>query len=283
MAGALRRFLVEADASSGPLTDTKVAQCPLVRCADTLHRIARPVVFRVGFQLHAVHSRLFKGVTQEQQFACGVNMRSPIFPCKPRPTDFKPGVLCADIGIPGASDRFLGVLVDNCEGNTDDVHAVSRIRDVFFGFVDGLHLIRTMARAPHLVVVSGQKKVVRMLGIEGLKANSLTFEHDILGYHNQYVANGVNRNMFTAIYQWRIKPELESEFLRVWHVRTQKIEEHCGSYGARLYKGDDGTYYSIALWPSREGWEAPAMLPDDSEDERVFRASVQEYLGTKTV
>ena len=56
-----------------------------------------------------------------------------------------------------------------------------------------------------------------------------------------------------------------------------------GSFGARLYKGDDGTYYSIALWPSREKWEAPMVLPDDEEDERVFFASVAEFLGTKTM
>ncbi|GAC1656424.1 MAG: hypothetical protein NVS9B12_08110 [Vulcanimicrobiaceae bacterium] len=89
--------------------------------------------------------------------------------------------------------------------------------------------------------------------------------------------------MFTAIYRWRVKPELEAEFLRVWHIRTQKIEEHGGSFGARLHKGDDGTYYSIALWPSREAWEAPLNLPDDAQDERTFRASVQEYLGTQTM
>lgn len=89
--------------------------------------------------------------------------------------------------------------------------------------------------------------------------------------------------MFTVIYHWRIKPELEAEFLRVWHIRTSKIEEHLGSYGARLHKGDDGTYYSIALWPSREQWEAPMELPDDAEDERIFRATVAENLGTQTM
>ncbi|MDQ6929510.1 MAG: antibiotic biosynthesis monooxygenase [Candidatus Eremiobacteraeota bacterium] len=89
--------------------------------------------------------------------------------------------------------------------------------------------------------------------------------------------------MFTVIYQWRIRPELEAEFLRVWHVRTQKIEEHCGSFGARLHKGDDGTYFSVALWPSREKWETFSQLPDDAEDERIFRASIQEFLGTKTM
>ncbi|MDP9017834.1 MAG: antibiotic biosynthesis monooxygenase [Candidatus Eremiobacteraeota bacterium] len=89
--------------------------------------------------------------------------------------------------------------------------------------------------------------------------------------------------MFTVIYRWRIKPELEAEFLRVWHTRTRKIEEHCGSHGARLHKADDGTYVSIALWPSRETWEAPMRLPDDDEDDRVFRASIQERLPTQTM
>ncbi|GAC1389534.1 MAG: hypothetical protein NVSMB31_05580 [Vulcanimicrobiaceae bacterium] len=89
--------------------------------------------------------------------------------------------------------------------------------------------------------------------------------------------------MFTVIYRWRVKPELEPEFLRVWHVRTKKIEEHCGSYGARLHKSDDGTYVSIALWPSRDAWDAPMNLPDDTEDDRIFRASIQERLPTQTM
>ena len=89
--------------------------------------------------------------------------------------------------------------------------------------------------------------------------------------------------MFTVIYHWRVKPELEAEFLRVWHARTLKIETSCGSNGSRLHKSEDGTYYAIALWPSRERWETPVTLPDDAEDDRIFRASIEEHLGTHTM
>jgi len=89
--------------------------------------------------------------------------------------------------------------------------------------------------------------------------------------------------MFAAVYHWRIVPERDAEFRLVWRIRTRKILAHCGSYGSRLWRGDDGTYFSIALWPSRRKWEAPTLLPDDVEDERKFRESVEEYLGTETM
>jgi len=89
--------------------------------------------------------------------------------------------------------------------------------------------------------------------------------------------------MFAAVYHWRVLPERDSEFRLVWGTRTRKILTHCGSYGSRLWRSDDGTYFSIALWPSREKWEAPVQLPDDLEDERKFRESVEEYLGTETM
>lgn len=89
--------------------------------------------------------------------------------------------------------------------------------------------------------------------------------------------------MFAAIYHWRIVPARDAEFRRVWHTRTQKILDNCGSYGSHLWRSADGTYFSIALWPSREKWEAPMRLPNDAEDERAFRESIEEHLGTETM
>jgi heme-degrading monooxygenase HmoA len=90
--------------------------------------------------------------------------------------------------------------------------------------------------------------------------------------------------MFTVIYRWRIKPDLESAFRTAWHNRTEKIYAVRGSYGSRLHREPDGTYCVIALWPSCEAWEAPEPpLPDDEADAATFRDSVAEWLPTLTM
>lgn len=83
------------------------------------------------------------------------------------------------------------------------------------------------------------------------------------------------------MYNWKVDPKLESEFLRVWHVRTMKIEQSLGSYGSRLYRADNGTYVAIALWPSEQQWAKPeSPLPDDAEDAAIFAQAV-EHLSTQ--
>ena len=90
--------------------------------------------------------------------------------------------------------------------------------------------------------------------------------------------------MFTVIYRWRVKPETESDFLRTWHVRTEKIRVARGSYGSRLHREPDGTYCAIALWPSRGAWEAKEPpLPDDADDAKAFFASIEHSLPPLTM
>lgn len=85
--------------------------------------------------------------------------------------------------------------------------------------------------------------------------------------------------MFTVIYRWRIKPDMEAAFRRTWHIRTEKIHALRGSYGSRLHQDQDGTYCAIALWPSRQAWEATEPpLPDDEDDAANFEASIAERL-----
>ncbi len=90
--------------------------------------------------------------------------------------------------------------------------------------------------------------------------------------------------MFTVIYRWKVKSEREQDFLRTWHVRTIKIQAVRGSYGSRLHREGDGTYCAIALWPSKEAWEATGPpLPDDEADAVAFWESLAEKLPTFTM
>ena len=65
--------------------------------------------------------------------------------------------------------------------------------------------------------------------------------------------------MFAVVYRFETKPGRESEFEQAWAAVTELILEHCGSYGSRLHRIEDGRYYAYARWPSRAAWEASAL------------------------
>lgn len=59
--------------------------------------------------------------------------------------------------------------------------------------------------------------------------------------------------MISAIlYHWRLKPGREAEFRAAWAEGTRLIHQTCRSYGARLHEGEDGLFWSYALWPSED-------------------------------
>lgn len=57
--------------------------------------------------------------------------------------------------------------------------------------------------------------------------------------------------MFTVIYRWRIKPELEAQFVESWSEITKNyLENFDGALGSRLHRGSDGLWYAYAQWKS---------------------------------
>lgn len=62
--------------------------------------------------------------------------------------------------------------------------------------------------------------------------------------------------MSAVLYRWRIKQGREEEFEHSWLEGTRLIHERCGSWGARLHRGDDGLYWSYASWPSEAARKA---------------------------
>ncbi|WP_425409635.1 antibiotic biosynthesis monooxygenase [Hyphococcus sp.] len=55
-----------------------------------------------------------------------------------------------------------------------------------------------------------------------------------------------------VLYRWRADPAKAKQFEDAWAEGTRLIHQKCGSYGARLHKGEDGLYWSYALWPDEE-------------------------------
>tara|TARA_R110002072_G_scaffold64835_11_gene160969 strand:- start:1873 stop:2706 length:834 start_codon:yes stop_codon:yes gene_type:complete len=54
------------------------------------------------------------------------------------------------------------------------------------------------------------------------------------------------------LYRWRLKPGREAEFRVAWAEGTRLIHQRCKSWGARLHEGEDGLFWSYALWPSED-------------------------------
>ena len=52
--------------------------------------------------------------------------------------------------------------------------------------------------------------------------------------------------MFIVLYRWRIKPELESQFIEAWSEVTSYYSNNQFWRGSRLHRGSDGIFYSYA-------------------------------------
>ncbi|MGI8638751.1 MAG: antibiotic biosynthesis monooxygenase family protein [Pyrinomonadaceae bacterium] len=58
--------------------------------------------------------------------------------------------------------------------------------------------------------------------------------------------------MFVVLYRWRVKPNLQQQFVENWSARTAYFREKYDSSGSRLHRGSDGIWYSYAQWKSAE-------------------------------
>lgn len=58
--------------------------------------------------------------------------------------------------------------------------------------------------------------------------------------------------MFIVLYRWRIKPELEPQFIEAWSEITAYYSENKDWRGSRLHRGGDGIFYSYAQWATDE-------------------------------
>lgn len=66
--------------------------------------------------------------------------------------------------------------------------------------------------------------------------------------------------MFAALYHWKVKDGLEAEFVEAWREITSAALKRCGSFGSRLHRAEDGTFFGYARWP------------DDATRRRCFEA-----------
>ena len=72
--------------------------------------------------------------------------------------------------------------------------------------------------------------------------------------------------MFAVVYQFKVKENMNSEFITAWKQLTQLIYEYEGSLGSRLHKHKDGSYLAYAQWPDKETWKSSGNnLPEAAD------------------
>lgn len=70
---------------------------------------------------------------------------------------------------------------------------------------------------------------------------------------------------FKYIFQIKVRPGEDAEFIRHWHNGSVPIQKSPGALGTRLHKklGEDGVYIAIAEWASKEARAAAFASLDD--------------------
>jgi hypothetical protein len=84
--------------------------------------------------------------------------------------------------------------------------------------------------------------------------------------------------MFCVIYRWRVKPELEKQFVESWAAITRVYIEDRGGWGSRLHRGEDGLFYAYAQWNSAEDREKAFQNVPDSPARKKMGEAVLEIL-----
>ncbi|RYZ88853.1 MAG: hypothetical protein EOP04_08360 [Proteobacteria bacterium] len=76
--------------------------------------------------------------------------------------------------------------------------------------------------------------------------------------------------MVIYVYRWQLKEGMEQSFQEGWSYITHGLRQHCGSYGSRLHKGNDGLYYGYAQWPDRETRSSAAFHDENTDNARAL-------------
>lgn len=84
------------------------------------------------------------------------------------------------------------------------------------------------------------------------------------------------RIMFIVLYRWRIKPELEEQFIKAWSEVTAYYREKHNSLGSRLHRGSDGFFYGYAQWRSAEARQKAFEFPANLESRAKMREAIAE-------
>lgn len=82
--------------------------------------------------------------------------------------------------------------------------------------------------------------------------------------------------MFIVLYRWRVKRELEEQFIEAWAEVTAYYRENHDSLGSRLHRGSDGFFYGYAQWKSAEARLKAFEITANLEAGAKMREAIEE-------
>lgn len=72
--------------------------------------------------------------------------------------------------------------------------------------------------------------------------------------------------MFAVIYRSYIKPELESEYQKLWNQVAHYFIQHRGALGSCLHKTEEGVWLAYSRWPDKATRDASWSSDHTIED-----------------
>ncbi|MEO6590504.1 MAG: antibiotic biosynthesis monooxygenase [Pyrinomonadaceae bacterium] len=84
--------------------------------------------------------------------------------------------------------------------------------------------------------------------------------------------------MLCIIYRWRIKPEMEDQFVENWAAVTKFYIENLGGSGSRLHRGEDGLFYAYAQWKSAAARDKAFQNVSEMPERFKMREAILETL-----
>ena len=84
--------------------------------------------------------------------------------------------------------------------------------------------------------------------------------------------------MFIIWYRWRVKPQLEKQFIESWSEITDYFRTNHNSSGSRLHRGNDNLFYGYAQWKNSEQREMAFANENSAISEAVskMREAIEE-------
>ena len=83
--------------------------------------------------------------------------------------------------------------------------------------------------------------------------------------------------MTVLLYQWRLVPGKEDQFVAAWSAITKVLKQQ-GSMGSALFDGPDGTVFAIARWPDLATRQSSSARLADPENYALMIEAIAEEL-----
>lgn len=164
--------------------NTEGTQRAFVRRSDALHRGARTRVDCLAFELHTVEVHRIECVRQQQIFALGVHVRTPMRTRDERPADFELFVFRLQIGITCRPYDGAARFIDDCECVV--FCTIACVVPPPFDIRTARKGIITEGELPQRLIVAAGNEIRDMAAVDGFEADARGLEGERMTDHASF-------------------------------------------------------------------------------------------------